>query len=209
MIINYAATLRPFGTATDIINDISSLLLNTYGQFTVFVSYLNSTVNIFAPERHPYTYLGVDPDNCPTSATSSFHSDYALRQCQDQIYRFWNYLTSFSNSPSAFSVGAYADLMHECRNVVGTIEDARLTSAALYIAIDTVSTTPADLVNTINSILSSPRPPGIAGALAVWYYLFPDCQLLAETEWRARNSNQFIPPELQCWIGQRSSQCLL
>jgi hypothetical protein len=218
MIINYAATLRPFGTTTDIINDISTILLGTSGAFTPVVAYLVGRPPGFSELGGSACVMG-----------SSLHYDYGARQC-GQIWHFWAYLTSFAafdilmpapdmvqpDNPSWLGqhIGVIADIHHECIDPYGTIVDARLTSASLEIATNR-SITPINLADTIVNTLSSGRRYGTAGALAWWYYHWASCQSIAQNEWQDRHTDDpndngdpippvefqslSIPPELQCW----------
>jgi hypothetical protein len=210
MIINYAATLRPFGTTTDIINDISTVLLGTSGAFTPLHAWASGITN-------PFASLGGDPE---CTGGSAFHKHFGLGQC-NQIFHFWTFLTSFANvdrlNPPPTNIqltvgrhfGVTADIEHECNDLggAGSDEDARLSSAALEIVTDRF-VTPANLADNVVNILSSARPYGIEGALAWWYYHHVLCQPRAESEWQDRHTGSDVPaefqslplpPELQCW----------
>lgn len=218
MIINHAAELRPLSTSTDGINDVSSVLLNTSGHFTIAVKGLLPLNDLFAQGRsHPYASLGglqvgglIANTNiqCTHRPGSAFSLHYGTGQCGGQVSHFWSYLTSFANDPdNNLLIGVSADVVHECMNSFGTEEDARLTSVAFYISEELADITPAVLAEGIRLALSSQLPPGLPGALAPWYYVIPSCRPLAEREWSDRDPGQSIPPELQCWIGQASLQC--
>jgi hypothetical protein len=144
MIINYAYQLRPWGDKAAIANDISWVLLGTYGVETPLFEYIPNLLNamglsglasVLHTPDHPFSTLG--GENC-TQGTA-FHSHYGMGQC-GQIYHFWPYFTSFSwfswttLSPiyDPYHIGITADVFHECLDVGGgsVPVDARLSTAA-------------------------------------------------------------------------------
>jgi hypothetical protein len=213
MIINYAYQLRPWGDKAAIANDISWVLLGTWGEQTPLFKHIPSLIQSIGlsdlasalhTPNHPFSTLGGLAQDCSQGA--AFHPHYGAGQC-NQIYHFWSYFTSFSHFPWATTVPQYiffpylgihtgimADIYHECIGIggPGSTTDARLSTAAWELATDS-TVSPGNLAANVINTLSAQRPPGTDGILAWWYYVAPECGTLASVDESERLSGQTTP----------------
>jgi RHS repeat-associated protein len=149
-LINYVAYLRPNYTTPEVLDRVSSILINRTG-----------TLSWVQAER------GHDLVRNPIGSLG-FHDHYSLRpngsRAEDQLFHFWVYFNSTAQ-------GGYAgtgDLLHECYgfgnqepvispgpNGRGT-SDARLSTMAIRLGTNAQSMSPIEIGNLIQNILSSP-----------------------------------------------------
>ncbi|MBK9122409.1 MAG: RHS repeat-associated core domain-containing protein [Chloroflexi bacterium] len=158
-LVEYSSAQCPESSTTELVDHISEVLLKSRGGLTIWDAARVTT-------RHPLDSFsaGLNPD---------------IWEASGQVHHFWSYLNTVAQGgPIGYGVAMAADVIHECGlenvgilfgrgPVVGTVQDARLTSIAVHLGVSVhLGLDPDGLAAAIREQLTQ----SFSGPLAHWYY---------------------------------------